>query len=55
MLGHSSLKTTEIYLESLPTDILDSFNENIATGLININQSFAYNAKHFVNSLMLKH
>lgn len=29
MLGHSSLKTTEIYLKSLPTNILDEFNERI--------------------------
>lgn len=26
MLGHSSLKTTEIYLKSLPNDILDKYN-----------------------------
>lgn len=29
MLGHSSLKTTEIYLKSLPTNVLDDFNEKI--------------------------
>jgi integrase/recombinase XerD len=29
MLGHSSLKTTEIYLKSLPTNILDDYNERI--------------------------
>ena len=29
MLGHSSLKTTEIYLKSLPTNILDNYNERI--------------------------
>jgi len=29
MLGHTSLKTTEIYLKSLPTNILDDFNERI--------------------------
>lgn len=27
MLGHSSLKTTEIYLQSLPTNILDEYND----------------------------
>lgn len=29
MLGHSSLKTTEIYLKSLPTSILDDYNAKI--------------------------
>lgn len=29
MLGHSSLKTTEVYLKSLPNNILDSYNEKI--------------------------
>lgn len=29
MLGHSSLKTTEIYLQSLPSNILDDYNELI--------------------------
>jgi site-specific recombinase XerD len=29
MLGHSSLKTTEIYLKSLPNNILDDYNERI--------------------------
>lgn len=29
MLGHSSLKTTEIYLKSLPTNILDDYNDRI--------------------------
>lgn len=29
MLGHSSLKTTEVYLKSLPSDILDAYNETI--------------------------
>lgn len=29
MLGHSSLKTTEIYLKSLPTNVLDDYNEKI--------------------------
>jgi integrase/recombinase XerD len=29
MLGHSSLKTTEIYLKGLPVDILDNYNERI--------------------------
>jgi integrase/recombinase XerD len=32
MLGHSSLKTTEIYLKSLPASILDDYNQHI-TGL----------------------
>jgi len=29
MLGHSSLKTTQIYLKSLPNNILDSYNEKV--------------------------
>lgn len=29
MLGHSSLKTTEIYLKGLPADVLDDYNERI--------------------------
>lgn len=29
MLGHSSLKTTEIYLKSLPTNVLDDYNERV--------------------------
>lgn len=29
MFGHSSLKTTEIYLKSLPNNILDSYNERV--------------------------
>lgn len=29
MLGHSSLKTTEIYLKSLPSNILDDYNSKI--------------------------
>ena len=29
MLGHSSLKTTEVYLKSLPSNILDEYNESI--------------------------
>ena len=32
MLGHSSLKTTEIYLKSLPSNILDDFNAKIMNG-----------------------
>ena len=32
MLGHSSLKTTEIYLKSLPTNILDDYNARIMGG-----------------------
>lgn len=29
MLGHSSLKTTEIYLKSLPSNILDDYNSQV--------------------------
>lgn len=29
MLGHSGLKTTEIYLKSLPSNILDDYNSRI--------------------------
>lgn len=29
MLGHSSLKTTEIYLKSLPNNILDDYNQRV--------------------------
>lgn len=29
MLGHSNLKTTEIYLKSLPSNVLDDYNEKI--------------------------
>jgi len=32
MLGHSDLKTTEIYLKSLPSNILDDYNEKILAG-----------------------
>jgi integrase/recombinase XerD len=32
MLGHSNLKTTEIYLKSLPTNILDDYNAKIMNG-----------------------
>lgn len=32
MLGHSSLKTTEVYLKSLPNNILDDYNERIMQG-----------------------
>lgn len=32
MLGHSSLKTTEIYLKGLPSDILDDYNARISLG-----------------------
>ena len=32
MLGHSSLKTTEIYLKSLPTETLDGYNARIVLG-----------------------
>mgnify|MGYP003676184491 CR=1 FL=1 len=29
MLGHSNLSTTQIYLKSLPNDILDGYNKNL--------------------------
>ena len=29
MLGHSSLKTTEVYLKSLPSNVLDEYNSRI--------------------------
>lgn len=32
MLGHSSLKTTEIYLKSLPTNVLDNYNDLVING-----------------------
>lgn len=32
MLGHSSLKTTEVYLKSLPNSILDEYNTRILQG-----------------------
>jgi integrase len=32
MLGHSSLKTTETYLKSLPSNILDDYNERVMQG-----------------------
>lgn len=32
MLGHSSLKTTETYLKSLPSNIIDDYNERIIQG-----------------------
>ncbi len=32
MLGHSSLKTTQVYLKSLPNDILDDYNKRILMG-----------------------
>ena len=32
MLGHSSLKTTEVYLKSLPNNILDDYNAKILIG-----------------------
>ncbi len=31
MLGHSSLKTTEIYLKSLPSNVLDEYNKKIVS------------------------
>ena len=33
MLGHSSLKTTQIYLKSLPNNILDNYNNRIMNTL----------------------
>ena len=33
MLGHSSLKTTEVYLKSLPSNILDDYNAKLINGL----------------------
>jgi integrase/recombinase XerD len=32
MLGHSSLKTTEVYIKSLPSEILDNYNMMILDG-----------------------
>lgn len=32
MLGHNSLATTEIYLKSLPTDVLDEYQAKLAIG-----------------------
>lgn len=32
MLGHSDTKTTEIYLKSLPSNVLDDYNERILKG-----------------------
>ena len=34
MLGHSSLKTTEIYLKSLPSNILDEYNSKLLKNLV---------------------
>ena len=33
MLGHSKLNTTQIYLKSLPTNILDNFNEQLIAAI----------------------
>lgn len=33
MLGHSKLNTTQIYLKSLPNNVLDVYNEQISTVL----------------------
>jgi len=33
MLGHSSLKTTEIYLKSLPSNVLDDYNSKLVSNL----------------------
>jgi integrase len=32
MLGHTSLKTTEVYLDSLPNDLMDEMHEKVVTG-----------------------
>lgn len=32
MLGRSGLKTTEVYLKSLPSDILDDYNARVVAG-----------------------
>ncbi|MFD2826503.1 hypothetical protein ACFSYG_08460 [Leeuwenhoekiella polynyae] len=29
MLGHTSLNTTQVYLKSLPSTVLDGYNERI--------------------------
>lgn len=34
MLGHSSLKTTQIYLKSLPNNIVDDYNDKIMGGSV---------------------
>ena len=33
MMGHSSLKTTEVYLKSLPSNILDDYNAKLVEGI----------------------
>ena len=33
MLGHSKLNTTQIYLKSLPTNILDNYNEQLIAAI----------------------
>ncbi|MEX0290740.1 MAG: tyrosine-type recombinase/integrase [Flavobacteriaceae bacterium] len=33
MLGHSKLNTTQIYLKSLPTNILDDYNERLIAAI----------------------
>ena len=33
MLGYSSVKVTEIYMNSLPSNTLDDFNEKVLKGL----------------------
>lgn len=33
MLGHSNIKTTEIYLKSLPSSMLDDYNEKLLHGM----------------------
>ncbi len=34
MLGHSSLKTTQVYLKSLPSNVLDDYNELIVSKML---------------------
>lgn len=34
MLGHSSLKTTEIYLKSLPSNVLDDYNSKVLQNVV---------------------
>ena len=34
MLGHSKLNTTQIYLKSLPTDVLDEYNERLVVATL---------------------
>jgi integrase/recombinase XerD len=34
MLGHSSLETTEIYLKSLPSNVLDEYNSKVIQNIV---------------------